>query len=148
VLQFKPDSKGITAIPNIELEDGDRFVVPRTPSTVSVQGQVYNANAFIYQSGKRVKDYLRLAGGPDRIADRKREYILRADGSVVSYQYGNMDQHTLFAESGFDHQPLFPGDTIIVPPMIKSSDVMRNLVNISTILQGFGISAAAVEVLK
>ena len=148
VLQFKPDSKGITAIPNIELEDGDRFVVPRTPSTVSVQGQVYNANAFIYQNGKRVKDYLRLAGGPDRIADRKREYILRADGSVVSYQYGNMGQRTIFAESGFDHQPLFPGDTIIVPPMVKSSDVMRNLVNISTILQGFGISAAAVEVLK
>jgi protein involved in polysaccharide export with SLBB domain len=148
VLQFKPDSKGITAIPNIELEDGDRFVVPRIPSTVSVQGQVYNANAFIYQNGKRVKDYLRLAGGPDRIADRKREYILRADGSVVSYQYGNMGQRTIFAESGFDHQPLFPGDTIIVPPMVKSSDVMRNLVNISTILQGFGISAAAVEVLK
>jgi polysaccharide export outer membrane protein len=148
VLQFKPDSKGIAAIPNIELEDGDRFVLPRIPSTVSVQGQVYNANAFIYQNGKRVKDYLRLAGGPDRIADRKREYILRADGSVVSYQYGDMGHRTLFAESGFDHQPLFPGDTIIVPPMIKGSDVMRNLVNISTILQGFGISAAAVEVLK
>jgi len=148
VLQLRPDSKGIAALPNIELEDGDRFVVPRTPSTVSVQGQVYNANAFIYQNGKRVKDYLRLAGGPDRIADRKREYILRADGSVVSYQYSNSGQRTLFAESGFDHQPIFPGDTIIVPPMIKGSDVMRNLVNISTILQGFGISAAAVEVLK
>jgi protein involved in polysaccharide export with SLBB domain len=148
VLQFKPNSKGIAALPDIALEDGDRFIVPRIPSTVSVQGQVYNANAFIFQNGKRVRDYLRLAGGPDRIADRKREFILRADGSVLSYQYGNLGQRTLFASSGFDHQPIFPGDSIVVPPMIKNSDVMRNLVSISTILEGFGLGAAAVSVLK
>jgi protein involved in polysaccharide export with SLBB domain len=148
VLQLKPNSKGIAALPDIALEDGDRFVVPRIPSTVSVQGQVYNANAFLYVSGERVKDYLRLAGGPDRIADRKREFILRADGSVLSYQYGNLGQRTLFAESGFDHQTIFPGDSIVVPPMIKTSDIMRNLVSISTILEGFGLGAAAVSVLK
>jgi protein involved in polysaccharide export with SLBB domain len=148
VLQLKPDSRGIAALPDIALEDGDRFVVPRTPATVSVQGQVYNSNTFIYQSGKRVKDYLRLAGGPDRVADRKREFILRADGSVVSYQYGNVGQRTLFAKSGFDHQLIFPGDTIIVPPMIEKGALMREILNISTILQGFGIGAAAINVLK
>jgi protein involved in polysaccharide export with SLBB domain len=147
VLHFTPDSKGIATVPDIELEDGDRFMVPRTPATVSVQGQVYNANAFLYQSGKRVKEYLRLAGGLDRIADKKREFILRADGSVLSYQYGNMGQRTLFAESGFDHQLIFPGDTIVVPPMIEKGALMREILNISTIIQGFGLGAAAVNVL-
>jgi protein involved in polysaccharide export with SLBB domain len=148
VLQLKPNSKGIAALPDIALEDGDRFVVPKTPATVSVQGQVYNSNAFMYQSGKRVRDYLRIAGGPDRIADRKREFIMRADGSVVSYQYGGLGQRTLFASSGFDQQSIYPGDTIIVPPLIERGAFMRELVNLSTVLQGFGISAAAINVLK
>lgn len=143
VFQLKPDAKGIAALPDLPLEDGDRFVVPKAPSTVAVQGQVYNANSFVYESGKRVKDYLHLAGGPDRIADRKREFILRADGSVVSQQYASNRQFGDFARL-----QMLPGDTIVVPPVIEKGAVLRNLVNISTILQGFGLGAAAIEVLK
>jgi len=143
VLQFKPDSKGIAAVPDLELEDGDRFIVPKVPSSVTVEGQVYSANAFVYQAGKRVKDYLRLAGGPDRTADLKREFILRADGSVLSHQYTSSRQ---FGE--FDRLPMLPGDTIVVPPKIEKGAIMRDLVNISSILQGFGLGAAAIEVLK
>jgi polysaccharide biosynthesis/export protein len=148
VLQLKPDSAGIAAVPDIELLDGDRFVVPRTPATVTVEGQVYNANAFLYQKGKRVKDYLRLAGGADRIGDRKREFVLRADGSVVSHQYGSLAQRAIFATRDFEDVMLFPGDTIIVPPVIEKTAFLRNLSNISNILEGFGLGAAAINVLK
>jgi len=148
VLQLGPNSRGVDALPDIALEDGDRFVIPRAPATVNVQGQVFNANAFIYQNGRRTRYYLHLSGGPDRNADRKRSYILRADGSVVSYQYTNKGQSSFFSGSNFDNQPIFPGDTIIVPPIVKNSDIMRNLVNVASILQGFGVAAAAVEVLK
>ena len=75
---------------------------PRCLQVSSVQGQVYYANAFVYKSGARVKDYMHLAGGPDRDADRKREFILRADGSVVSHQYGNLAERALFADHDFD----------------------------------------------
>jgi protein involved in polysaccharide export with SLBB domain len=148
VFQLKPDAKGIDSLPDIALEDGDRFVVPRTPMTVSVQGQVYYANAFIYQRSKRVRDYLQLAGGPDRTADRKREFILRADGSVLSRQYTDSGQRTLFAGTYFDRLVMLPGDTIVVPPTIEKGSTLRNLVDISTILEGFGLGAAAVSVLK
>ena len=66
VLSLKPDSRGIESVPDLTLEDGDRFIVPRTPSSVTVQGQVYSANAFLFERGKRVRDYLHQAGGPDR----------------------------------------------------------------------------------
>jgi protein involved in polysaccharide export with SLBB domain len=148
VLQLKPESKGIDALPDLALEDGDRFVVPRLPATVTVEGQVYNANAFLYEKGKRVRDYLHLAGGPDRIGDRKREFVLRADGSVISHQYGNLGQRALYPDHSFEDIEVYPGDTIIVPPIIEKTAVLRDLANISTILQGFGIGAAAVEVLK
>jgi len=143
VFQLKPDAKGIASLPDLPLEDGDRFVVPKAPSTVTVQGQVYNANSFVYESGKRVRDYLHLAGGPDRIADKRREFILRVDGSVVSQQYTSSRQY-----GAFDRLAMLPGDTIVVPPVIEKGAVLRNLVNISTILEGFGLGAAAIEVLK
>ena len=148
VLPLKPDSAGIAALPDIELQDGDRFVVPRVPATVSVEGQVYNANAFLYVNGKRVRDYLRLAGGPDRIGDRKREFILRADGSVVSRQSGSLAERAIFADHSFEDVVLYPGDTIIVPPIIEKTAVLRNLSDIATIMEGFGLGAAAINVLK
>ena len=41
-----------------------------------------------------------------------------------------------------------PGDTIIVPPIIQKSAILRNLSDISTIIGGFGLGAAAVNVLR
>ena len=137
VLELKPDSRGIDAIPDLPLEDGDRFVVPRVPSTVSVEGQVYSANSFVYQRNRRERDYLRQAGGPDRDADSKRQFILRADGSVFSRQYGNVD-----------HATMFPGDTIVIPPQIDRRAVLRNLLDLSSIVGQFGLGAAAINVLK
>ena len=148
VFQLKPEASNISSLPDLPLEDGDRFVVPKIPSNVSVQGQVYNANAFVYKKGKRVKDYLYLAGGPDRNADRKREFILRADGSVVSHQYSSFGQRALFANRDFEDVLLLPGDTVVVPPTIEKGSILRNLTNIATIIEGFGLGAAAVNVLK
>ena len=148
VLQMKPDTVGVDAVPDIPLEDGDEFIVPPTPATVAVEGQVYNANSFLYEKGRRVKDYLHLAGGPDRSSDRRREFVLRADGSVVSRQYGNLAKKTVFANGNFDNIVLYPGDTIVVPPVIQKGAIMRELTNISTIVSGFGLGAAAVNVLR
>jgi polysaccharide export outer membrane protein len=148
VFQIKPDAKDLASLPDLQLEDGDRFVVPKTPSTVSVQGQVYYANAFVYEKGRRVKDYLRLAGGPDRTADRNHEFVLRADGSVVSHQYSSFGQRALFADHDFEDIALLPGDTIVVPPVVEKGSFLRNMVNISNILEGFGLGAAAINVLK
>jgi protein involved in polysaccharide export with SLBB domain len=137
VLELKPDSRDIASIPDLPLEDGDRFVVPRVPSTINVEGQVYSANAFVFERGRRERDYLRQAGGPDRQADKKRTFILRADGSVYSRQYGDVDRATMF-----------PGDTIVVPPQLQRRAYLRDLIDISSIVSGFGLGAAAIEVLK
>jgi protein involved in polysaccharide export with SLBB domain len=137
VLDLLPDSRGIQAVPDLPLEDGDRFVVPRTPTTVNVEGQVYSANAFLFELGRKERDYLRKAGGPDRQADRKRMFILRADGSVYSNQYGDVERARMF-----------PGDTVVVPQRISQHALLRELVDISSIVTGFGLGAAAITVLK
>ena len=137
VLEVKPDSRGVDSLPDLPLEDGDRFVVPRVPSTVTVEGQVYSANAYVFTRGRKERDYLRQAGGPDREADHKRTFILRADGSVFSKQYGDVD-----------HAIIFPGDTIVIPPQLDRRAILRNLLDLSSIIGGFGLGAAAINVLR
>ena len=137
VLALQPDSRGLDAVPDLPLEDGDRFVVPRVPSTVSVEGQVYSANAFVFERSRKARDYLKKAGGPDREADRKRTFILRADGSVYSQQYGDVERALIF-----------PGDTIVVPPQINKRAFLRDFLDYSTVVGQFGFAAAALDVLR
>ena len=63
----------------LALEDGDRFIVPPIPSTVGIVGAVYDPNSFLYLEHKNAGQYLRTAGGPNRNADRKQIFIIRAD---------------------------------------------------------------------
>ncbi len=136
VLDLKPNSLGVDALPDLALEDGDRFVVPRVPDAITVQGQVYNPNAFVYAPRQIVQDYLRRAGGPDRQADRRREFILRADGSVVSEQYANVHR-----------APVFPGDTIVVPPLLDRRTRLQRVLDAVALVNNFGLSAATLYLL-
>lgn len=136
VLEFRPDSSGVDSVPDIALEDGDRFVVPHIPANVTVEGQVYSANAFVYKPNLHVGDYLHRAGGPDRQADKRRIFVLRADGSVVSRQYNNVER-----------APIFPGDTIVVPPVLDKRAVLQKILDFATIVGNLGIGLAAIDVL-
>ena len=71
VLNLNPQSSGVDALPDLPLEDGDRFVVPVVPTTVSVIGAAYNQSSFLYQRGSRVEQYLQLAGGATRNAEKR-----------------------------------------------------------------------------
>ena len=137
VLDLHPNSAGVVSLPDLALEDGDRFVIPRVPSSITVEGQVYNANAFVYTPNRHMADYLHRAGGPDREADRRREFILRADGSVISDQYANVRK-----------APVFPGDTLVVPPIIDRRGFFQKVVDLVGVVSGLGLSAATLYILS
>jgi hypothetical protein len=63
--------------------------------------------------------------------------VLRADGSVYSQQYGNIKKATIF-----------PGDTVVIPPQLQKLSIMRELIDIGTIVSQFGIGIAAINLLK
>jgi protein involved in polysaccharide export with SLBB domain len=110
VLEMNPHSMGLNALPDIHLEDGDKLVVPFAPETVQVVGAVFNQQAFLYANGARVAQYLHMAGGPNRDADRRRMFVMRADGAVVGHEMGN----SIFTDD-FEHLRLYPGDAVVVP---------------------------------
>ncbi|MDE3187050.1 MAG: SLBB domain-containing protein [Acidobacteriota bacterium] len=142
VLEFKPGSTGVNSIPDIAMENGDRFVVPPVPATVNVVGAVYDQNTFLYARGKRAGAYLRQAGGPTKDADRKREFIIRADGKVISYDMGS----GLWGNE-FYNLPMNPGDTIVVPDKTFKPSILRGVADWSSVFSQFALGAVSLTLL-
>jgi polysaccharide export outer membrane protein len=143
VLNLEPGSNDISKLMNLQLEDGDRFIVPPRPATVNVIGAVYNPNAFLYEPGLRIRDYLEKSGGYTRSADKAHVYLIRANGDVVPRA-----GHDSLLGKAFDAGHLQPGDTIVVPEEILKTTFMKNMRDWSQVITGFGLGAAAVNVLR
>ena len=140
VLEMKPGAE-LRDVPEIALEDGDRFVVPSRPSTVGIIGAVYNQTTFLHAGDKRVTDYIAQAGGTTRDADTGRAYVIRADGSVQGRAHGRFF-------GGFASERLNPGDTIVVPENLDRFAFTRELKDWTQIFYQFALGVAGLKVLK
>lgn len=95
---------------DIAVRAGDVLVVPKKPSFVLIQGQVYNPTAVAYRPGKSAKWYLSQAGGPTNLANKKAIFVVRANGTVIGGSHGSS-----WFMGGALSDSLQPGDTVIVP---------------------------------
>jgi len=135
-------------LPPIALEDGDRIVVPARPSFVQAVGSVYNDNALIWREGRRVREYLKVAGVTES-ADVDATFVLRADGSIVARGVGG--GFFSWGDRVLD-LVLQPGDTIVVPEKIdretRYTAFMRGLKDWTQVIYQLGLGAAAIKVLR
>jgi protein involved in polysaccharide export with SLBB domain len=143
VLDMKPEASTVADIPAFPLEDGDAFYISPRLSTIQVAGAVYNANAFRYDSGKRLIAYLNAAGGATREADQKRTFVIRADGTVVSRQSRNTHSH-----GKYESLRLLPGDAIIVPEKLRVSSTLNAFLQATQLASQLALTAASVSVVK
>ena len=143
VLQLAPNANNL---PALSVEDGDRLVVPPTPTTVGVFGSVFNGGSFVFNSGASLDDMLRLAGGPTRGADNASTFVIRANGSVVSAKQQSSGWISL--GSGFSTLAALPGDTIFVPEDLTRTSFSQEAKEWTQILYQFGLGAAALKTLK
>ncbi len=143
VLKMNPQSTGLNALPDMHLEDGDRLVVPFVPETIQVVGAVFNRHAFLYGENAMVGEYLHLAGGPNREADRKHMFVLRADGSVISHD----TQGSLF-ETSFEQLRLYPGDAVVVPEKDVHPSMMNQLMIWSQFMSQLSLNSMEINLLK
>ena len=134
VLNLRVDSTTATSLPTLDLEDGDTYYVPSVPASISVIGSVYNQNSFTYTRGKTVHDFVHLAGGANRDADKHHPFLIRADGSVIS-----QDQ---VGEKKFERILVQPGDTIVVSEKTFGPSKLREFLNFTQIFSQLGIGAA------
>jgi protein involved in polysaccharide export with SLBB domain len=105
-------------------------------------GAVYDQNSFLYKGPRRLGDYMQLAGGPNRNADKGHIFIIRADGSVYSRERANGLWGNNFAAT-----QMYPGDTVVVPEKVLGTSTLRNFINWSQVFSQVALGAAAIAVL-
>ncbi len=94
---------------DITVRAGDILIVPKRPSYVLVQGQVYGPTAVAYRPGKSARWYLTQAGGTTNMANRKAIFVVRADGTVVG------SHSSLWLTGDTLGVALQPGDMVVAP---------------------------------
>jgi polysaccharide export outer membrane protein len=121
---------------NTLLFDGDALVVNKNPNIVNVLGEVLNPIAFEYSKKLNVKSAIKNAGGYQDYADKRKVYVIKANG-LVQKAKRNIFTRTVTLE---------PGDTIVVPrKIITDSPIMEALIPITSVLSDLAFSAAALD---
>ena len=71
------------------LREGDRIVVPRFTSTVTINGEVLYPNTVRYKEGRSVGYYIDQAGGFTSSAKKSKTIIIYMNGMVAKASYNN-----------------------------------------------------------
>ncbi|MCP3953450.1 MAG: ATPase [Desulfobacterales bacterium] len=92
---------------DIVLQDKDRIFIPDKPQEVTVLGEVNYPTSHVFDKILSRDDYINHSGGVTYKADKKRVYVVKANGQVMSPK----------ANAWFGHSPqdINVGDTIVVP---------------------------------
>ena len=115
------------------LEDGDKVFVPKRPSYVSIIGSVQKDTMASYSTNKSVTDYIASAGGMNRVADRRRIYVLLPNGESVP-----VGKDTVIP----------PGSVIVVPPKTDKLSALGLTEVISRVMGNIATSILAINNVK
>ena len=112
------------------------IIVPKASNVVNIIGAVLNPIAFEHSDKMRIQNAIEKAGGYQPYADKKRVYVIKANG-LVKNSTRNIFQGNIGIE---------PGDTIVVPRKLnQNSAVIQSLAPVMQILSDLSFSAAALD---
>ena len=115
---------------NLYLQDGDKLMLPKRPSHVSVVGAVQRTTVASYNQNKTYKDYIFSAGGLTKMADIRKSYVLLPNGESRL----------------LDNKTIIPvGSVVVVPPKIDKLSVLGLTDIISRVLGNIATSILAIN---
>jgi protein involved in polysaccharide export with SLBB domain len=120
---------------DVQLKDGDALVIPEYRQEISVLGEVQQPTAHLYNSDLRLRDYLDLSGGTKESADKKRIYVIKANGAVaLPGGSGWLSRKSVNIEAG---------DTIVVPIDADKQKTLTVWAEATQIIYQLALGAAA-----
>jgi protein involved in polysaccharide export with SLBB domain len=117
---------------DVVVKDGDKLVIPKQTQEVTIMGEVQSPTSHVFEPGLTRDDYIDKSGGTTQHADRKRIYVVRANGDVVSG-----DRTGWFRRS--EYVDIHPGDTIVVPLNTTKVPLLPLLSAVTTIIYNLAI---------
>ena len=137
---------------DFQLRAGDRLIVSKRQDFITIMGEVYNPIALLIEDGKDVDYYLDKVGGVSKKADNRQIYIVKADGTVISKRQGGLFSMGLWEQNNsrwsfgrFGSIKLEPGDSIIVPEKLVTTNWLKNLSSVTTILYNLAVAAHVIQ---
>lgn len=137
------------AAADLQLRDGDVIEIPARPLAVRVLGEVMSPGSLRFEGNLRVATVVQRAGGYSQQADRKRVFVVRADGTVVAtgsgkgVEWDGAKRNWISTE--LSSIVLKEGDAVIVPPDLTYKPSWRVVAkDFAQILFQVSIAAATV----
>ena len=76
---------------DVELQEGDRLVIPRYNRTVRISGDILKPNTVAFKEKKNYKYYIEQAGGYGKRARKSHTYILYQNGTIAKASKGDIE---------------------------------------------------------
>lgn len=112
------------------LREGDRIIVPRKTSNVTINGEVLYPNAIRFKEGKKAKYYIDQAGGYTSSAKKSKAFIIYMNGMVAKANSKNLPA---------------PGCQIVIPSKKQKNGLsLQQWLSIGTSVTSLGTMAAVI----
>lgn len=123
---------------DLVLKDRDVLIIPSATQEVTVLGEVQYSTSHFVREGLQRDDYISLSGGTTVNADKKRIYVVKANGAVHVGR-GGSKWFRKQARSSIE-----AGDTIVVPLDVDRMPSLALWQTSTTIIYNLAIAAAAI----
>jgi len=131
---------------NIILENGDRILMPKIQTTVTIVGQVLNPVTVPHNVGSSFNDYIELAGGLKKEADKSKIYAILPNGEALRRKRGI--QIPVLPFMSFDRTDILPGSTIVIPRKARPLDSLALVETVTPVLANLSVTAASIAAIS
>ncbi len=133
VIKNKPGAPG-----DVIARNGDMLLVPKKLQEVTILGEVQSPTSHVFRAGLTRDDYIAKSGGITQKADRKRIYVVRANGDVVAGGRTGWFRRTQTVE-------MRPGDVIVVPLDTERINPLPLWQAVTTIIYNLAVAVLAIH---
>ena len=123
---------------DVIVRDGDRLLIPKKSQEITILGEVQSPTSHVFEAGLTRDAYIAKSGGVTQKADRKRIYVVRANGDVISGQRTGWFRRSQSVE-------IRPGDTIVVPLDTERVRSLPLWQAVTTIIYNLAVALLAVR---
>ncbi|SNS69442.1 MULTISPECIES: SLBB domain-containing protein [unclassified Azospirillum] len=121
------------------LEPGDKLLIPKRPSHVTVTGEVLNPSSVMFTSGSGARDYIKKAGGVTASAELSDAFVIYPNGESEPLGMGRFSNGNI---------PIPPGSTIVVPRDPEPFSFLATTRTVMSLVSSLAISAASLAVIS
>jgi polysaccharide export outer membrane protein len=139
VIDLNRVMKGPVGAPDdVMLRDGDKLLVPKKTQEITILGEVQSPTSHVFEAGVTRDEYIAKSGGTTQKADKKRIYVVRANGDVITGQRSGWFRRSQSVE-------MQPGDTIVVPLDTERIRALPLWQAVTTIIYNLAVALLAVR---